>query len=516
MFGKFKDMLQGVRHKQEVVALTEQLHERSEALSKCNCTLQTTKKRLEAMEATVKNSGLLSLTEIQARLVEQTDVLNKLNEEVAETEKILTNAKEQAARQKREALKKLQADHEERMVQMRRDLDNQQVKVMATHTNERNKIAAELISLRAELTDTKRRLVDAQEQELLESFSLYEPHFSFTNSAEYKERLDEIRAIQKESVKSISATVDSWESGGAELTKAQFKRLRKDILKLSMRAFNSECDNCIDNVKFNNIDRMETRIRKAFDTCNKLLETCDVFWKEGVLERKLDELRLAHEFQVKRQQEKEEARQAREEQREQEKMEREIREARAKIEKERKHFRAALASLHTRLASASEEDKADIQARIDELNTQNSKLDEEERVLDYREQNSRAGYVYVISNIGAFGENIFKIGMTRRLEPMDRVDELGDASVPFRFDVHAMVFSDNAPALEAKLHNHFAAGRLNKVNGRKEFFRADIKAIESVIRANYDKVVEVVHIPPAQQYRESLLLTLPREAMVAV
>ena len=99
---------------------------------------------------------------------------------------------------------------------------------------------------------------------------------------------------------------------------------------------------------------------------------------------------------------------------------------------------------------------------------------------------------------------------------MERVDELGDASVPFRFDVHAMVFSDNAPALEAKLHSHFAAGRLNKVNGRKEFFRADLKAIEAVIRANYDAVVEVVHAAPAEQYRERLRLTMPLESKESV
>jgi len=132
-----------------------------------------------------------------------------------------------------------------------------------------------------------------------------------------------------------------------------------------------------------------------------------------------------------------------------------------------------------------------------------------------REQNAKAGYVYVISNVGAFGEGIYKIGMTRRLDPMERVDELGDASVPFWFDVHAMVFSENAPSLEAKLHERFSTGRLNKVNGRKEFFRADIREIEAVIRANYDAVVEVVHEAPAEQFRESLRMAVPSEAIQA-
>jgi len=138
----------------------------------------------------------------------------------------------------------------------------------------------------------------------------------------------------------------------------------------------------------------------------------------------------------------------------------------------------------------------------------------QKKLIDYREQNAKAGYVYVISNVGAFGEGVFKIGMTRRLEPMDRVDELGDASVPFWFDVHAMVFSNNAPALEAKLHERFAAGRLNKVNGRKEFFRADIAEIESVIRENYDAAVEVAHEAPAEQYRESLRMALPKSEIL--
>lgn len=373
---------------------------------------------------------------------------------------------------------------------------------------------SDLDAARAQLQAVQQQILGAEDTVLLESFALYEPKYQFTNSIDYKNRLEVIRAEQKESAKSISAVVDSWDNEAAHLTKAQWKKLRKDGLKLALRSFNSESEYCIDNVKFSNLEKMEERIRRSFETCNKLLNAMDVWWKDIVLERKLQELYLAHEYQMKRQEEKEAARQAREDQREQEKLEKEIREARAKIEKERRHFTSALQKLQLRLGAATDQqERDDLQTRIDEISSQNSKLDEEERLLDYREQNARAGYVYVISNIGAFGEGIYKIGMTRRLEPMDRVDELGDASVPFRFDVHTLVFSDNAPALEAKLHSHFAAGRLNKVNGRKEFFRADLKEIEVVIRANYDAVVEVVHATPAEQYRESLRLAMPLESI---
>lgn len=372
----------------------------------------------------------------------------------------------------------------------------------------------ELEATRTQLKTLQQQILGAEDTILLESFALYQPKYQFTNSSDYKARLDTIREDQKQTARGLSAAVDSWDHSGVELTKAQWKQLRKDVLKLALRSFNSESEYCVDNVKFSNLEKMEERIRRSFETCNKLLKHIDAWWKDVVLERKLEELYLAHEYQVKRQEEKEAARQAREDQREQEKLEKEIREARAKIEKERKHFTSALQKLKARLDAAQDpQDRDDLQARIDELSAQHSKLDEEEKLLDYREQNARAGYVYVISNIGAFGEGVYKIGMTRRLEPLERVDELGDASVPFRFDVHAMIFSDDAPALEAKLHTHFAAGRINKVNGRKEFFRADLKEIEAVIRANYDAVVEVVHAAPAEQYRESLLLAMPLQAV---
>lgn len=373
---------------------------------------------------------------------------------------------------------------------------------------------SEIESARTQLISIRQQIVGAEDTVLLESFGLYTPKFQLTNSTEYKARLDAIRDEQKQSAKMLSTEVDSWEDSAVQLTKTQWKKLRKDALKLALRSFNSESEYCVDNVKFSNVEKMESRIRRSFETCNKLLSSIDAWWKDIVLERKLQELYLAHEYQVKREAEKEAARQAREDQREQEKLEKEVREARAKIDKERRHFVSAIQKLQQRLATTvDKQEREDLQKRIDEITRQNSQLEEEEKQLDYREQNARAGYVYVISNIGAFGENIYKIGMTRRLEPMDRVDELGDASVPFRFDVHAMVFSNDAPTLEANLHSHFAAGRLNKVNGRKEFFRADLKEIEAVIRANYDAVVEVIHAAPAEQFRESIRLVMPIESI---
>lgn len=370
----------------------------------------------------------------------------------------------------------------------------------------------EAMSVTAQIGELRRQVLVLEETILLESFALYTPRFSLTNSTAYKERLDQVRARQKDMIKSGSAASGNmdWQVNGK---KSEGKRLVTDMMKLLLRSFNNECDYCVDHVKFDNVELGEKRIRQSFDSCNKLGRVMSVSLSSAYLDLKLEELRLAHEFQLKKQEEKEEAKRAREELREQQKLEQEIRSARDKISKERKHFAGAIRDLQTRLDKASsDQERIDLQAKIAEIESKKAELDQEEKLIDYREQNAKAGYVYVISNIGAFGEGVYKIGMTRRLDPMERVDELGDASVPFWFDVHALVFSENAPALEAKLHDHFAAGRLNKINGRKEFFRADIQEIEAVIRANYDALVEVVHEAPAEQYRESLRMVLSADA----
>lgn len=363
------------------------------------------------------------------------------------------------------------------------------------------------------VSELRGQVLVLEETLLLESFALYTPKFKLSTSYEYKTRLDGIRERQKAMIKNGEAATGNmgWEVNGS---KAEGRKLVNDMIKLVIRSFNNEADYCVDNVKFDNIELGEKRIRQSFEACNRLGRVMTVRLSEQYLNLKLDELHLAHEFQVKKQEEKEEAKRAREELREQQKLEQEIRAAREKIAKERKHFAAALRDLQARLEKATtDEDKAALLTKISEVEAGKAALDNEEKVIDYREQNAKAGYVYVISNVGAFGEGVYKIGMTRRLDPSERIDELGDASVPFWFDVHAMVFSENAPALEAKLHERFAAGRLNKVNGRKEFFRADIAEIEAVIRANYDAVVEVVREAPAEQYRESLRMSMPTSAI---
>jgi DNA repair exonuclease SbcCD ATPase subunit len=224
------------------------------------------------------------------------------------------------------------------------------------------------------------------------------------------------------------------------------------------------------------------------------------------LDLKLQELYLSYEFECKREEEREELRQQREMEKEQQALAREIAEKQKKILKDETHFKKALEELTAKRETVSEAEKESYEKRIKELEEKLQAFSDERADLDYRIQNTGAGYVYIISNIGAFGESVFKIGTTRRLEPLERIKELGDASVPFGFDVHALIFSHNAYNLESTLHKAFEKYKLNKVNPRKEFFAVSIQEIENVIRTHHDAVVEFVKIPEAEEYRKSLMM----------
>nr|WP_277612726.1 DUF4041 domain-containing protein [Methanocorpusculum petauri] len=275
-------------------------------------------------------------------------------------------------------------------------------------------------------------------------------------------------------------------------------------IKQIVRSFNAECENAIDRVKFNNVESMKGRIKRSYDHLNKLNKTNAICISEKYYNLKIEELHLAIEYALKKQQEKEELKRIREEQREEAKLAKEIEEARKEIGKEQKHYNNLLSKLDMQLLDTSDEVKrSELIEKRENVVAQIADLDKALQDIDYRAANMKAGYVYIISNIGSFGENIYKIGMTRRLDPMERIDELGDASVPFNFDTHAIIFSEDAPALEAALHRAFESKKLNMVNTRREFFRVTLSDIEEVVRKNYDKTVDFNVIPPAEQYRNS-------------
>ena len=363
-------------------------------------------------------------------------------------------------------------------------------------------VVAETKAVNHELAELQKQVVITEEAILMQSFGLYAPRYEFANSDRYKKRLGDIRTSQKELIKQGSAASGSESftyNGKASLG----TKMVKDMQKLLLRAFNSECDECINNVKYNNFDAAKQRITSSSDAISKLGKMLSVAITAAYFTLKIEELHLTFEYRLKVQEEKEQSRELREQDREAKKLEKEIEDARRAIEKEKKHFSNALAKIVAQLAAASEADRAALLAKKAELESALAQVAEKLKDIDYREANAKAGYVYVISNLGAFGDDVFKIGVTRRLDPFERVDDLGDASVPFEFDVHAMIFSENAFALEAALHKAFENRKLNMVNHRREFFRAPLAEIKTVIGSSFDKTVEWTDLPSAEEYRTS-------------
>lgn len=371
---------------------------------------------------------------------------------------------------------------------------------------EKEELDQKIEELKKIRNNLKHEVIELDDKILFQDFGVYSPQYNFANLDQYKERLDEIRNLQKEMIKNGTAAIctANWKVQGSE--KAG-KKLIAENIKQIIRNFNTECDLCINKVKFSNYENVKERIYKSYEMNNRLNETNQTTIAIEYYRLKVKELDLAFEYQQKKKEEREELRRKRELLREEEKVAIEIEIRRKELEKEQEHYQNYLKKINEQIEVETSESRKEalIMKREDAMNNI-ADVELAMKDLDYREANHRAGYVYVISNIGAFGEDVYKIGMTRRLEPEERIAELSGASVPFRFDIHAMIFSNDAPKLEAALHNELADKKINLVNGRKEFFRVSLEEIKRVVRENHDKTVDFVNIPDAEQYRESLMI----------
>ena len=362
------------------------------------------------------------------------------------------------------------------------------------------KLVEERDKITTELKQKREDLIILDDELLLQSFGFFDPKFNLESSAKYKLKLEEIRSKQKEMVKSNVATdhFDGWTLDGS---KQKGQCMNNDNIKLTLRSFNNECDTIISKVKFNNVEAYEKRINAAYKALNKANVRNKIVIKKSYLELKIDELYLAYEYENKKEEEKEEQREIREQMREEAKAKAELQKAREVVEKEEAHFLKELGALNEKLETLQGEARQAYEDKIIELETKLKEIVGIKDDIENKEKNTRAGYVYIISNIGSFGENVYKIGMTKRLEPMDRVKELGDASVPFIFDVHAMIFSEDAPNLENALHTHFNNRRLNLINQRKEFFNVSLEEIEKVVKENHNATVEFTKLAEASDFR---------------
>ncbi len=351
-------------------------------------------------------------------------------------------------------------------------------------------------SLKARLKDLKNEIGDLQKEAVFEYSQL--KFDDDTTSSELKTEFKMQELKEKELLKSNAALIIE-----KDLSKKELQAQSKQIL----RSFNSEISILMDKLTANNADSIREKLAKSFETLNKIYAIDGIALSKELLKLKFDQFDMLCAIKIKEQQEKEQQQAIKEQMKEEERVRREIEAEKKKIEKEEKQFSAEVKKLMDYMSKTTSE--VEKQLYVDKIKELEEKLrilqDDKERVLE-REANTRAGFVYIISNIGSFGEDVFKVGMTRRLEPMDRVKELSSASVPFEFDVHAMIFSEDAPGLENMLHSELRDYQVNKVNPRKEFFKVDLNHIAGLVKERFNATTEFTMIAEAQQYRESLKL----------
>lgn len=408
------------------------------------------------------------------------------------------------------------------------DIITQRDALIATANNRANIILDEARQTAQRQLDEARQTVDAQnsrllhlrqeyeKQENLNSFLLekiapleerqnlyqldfYEPHFNFEQTLDFERELNNIRKSQKLLISSGDAVRIIL-----MVKEKNNLRLAKLLQKFLLRSFNSECDLFVKNVDYKNVVTYEKRIEYAFDQLNKWTAEYGVEISDEYLKLKLDELHIVYEYQEKKQDEAEEQRRIKEIMRDELKAEREMEKEKQKAEEEERQIQRLLDKIRENTSKAEGTELMRMNAQISVLQEQLEEAKQKSRALS-QAQLTKSGYVYVISNIGSFGENVFKIGMTRRLEPQERIDELGDASVPFKFDVHAVIHCDNAPEMENKLHQHFKDKQINKINTRKEFFRCSLEEIAQAVQ-QYHGNVQFTMFAEAKEYRQSLAL----------
>lgn len=354
-------------------------------------------------------------------------------------------------------------------------------------------IAAAAASSRAELSGLQAQVVQAREEVILQEVGVYDYHHRLEDSVAYRAQLDNIRKRIREMSKKDGGAVQGTTNWTVDGSAPKGRKMVNEISKLLLRAYNGEADVLVNKMRPYKLDAAVDRLNKARATIVRLGQTMNIAIAEPFHRLRLEELRLTADFLAKKEEEKEAERAERERLREEARARKEFEAEKARLLKEQAHYATALERIRK---TGSPEEVAAAEAKLTEIGDAIHGVEE-------REANIRAGYVYVISNFGAFGPHVIKIGMTRRLEPLDRVRELGDASVPFRYDVHALVFSEDAVSLENRLHQALTDRRLNLVNQRREFFYANPAEVRELLTQADGSVLEFVEHPEAEEWHQS-------------
>lgn len=366
------------------------------------------------------------------------------------------------------------------------------------YQHETSAMNSEFARLQAQLATLRAEVVETDDAKLMQEVGVYQYRHVLADAEAYKVELDRAATAMKDMVKRKTA-VEASSSFHYNNSLAQGRKFVGDLSKLMLRAYNAEAENCVRVLKAGNLASAVKRLETAVRTIEKLGVMASIRISPAYHATRLRELELTADYLAKKQQEKEEERERRAVLREEQKALQEYRREQERLLKEQSHYQNAIAALR---ANGDLEGAAHLERKLAEIEAALSGIEE-------RQANIRAGYVYVISNIGSFGPEVVKIGMTRRLEPMDRVRELGDASVPFRFDVHALFFSHDAVGIEHQLHAKLEARRLNRVNRRREYFRCTPAEVKALLHDLAGNLLDYRDEPEAFEYRQSAGMALP-------
>lgn len=337
------------------------------------------------------------------------------------------------------------------------------------------------------------RYPDLDDRIALREAGIYQYHHPLENSEKYRDQLANNRLRLLALIREHKA-ISSVSTFTFENSASRGNKLIKELSGLALNAFNQEFENALRVMKAGTHELAKKRVLAAAEKVERFGRMLDLRILPEFLALRIQELELTADYLAKQAEEKMREREQKELLREEEKARRELEAEKERLEKERDHYLSALEALNS---SNSSEDVGDLRLRLEEI-------EEALRRNDYRINNVRAGYVYVISNEGSFGPSLIKIGMTRRLSPMDRINELGDASVPFRFSVHALFFSDDAVRLEASLHKRFESSRVNRVNLRKEFFFASPSEVRKALEEAEGALLEFDESPVSEEFHQSI------------
>ena len=334
-------------------------------------------------------------------------------------------------------------------------------------------------------------VVATNDDAVLQEVGIYRYHHPLEAAADYQDRLNQLDAEIANAVK-FGHAIEKSNQFTYDNSLAKGKKMSDDLGKLMLRAYNAEAESCVRSLRAGNVVTAKERLERSREAIAKLGKMMEMRISTVLHDLRIREIELTADFLMKKQEEREAVKEERARLREEMKVAAELATERDRLDKERAHILNTIQTLQTK-GSADPVLEGKL-ANIDDAIARN----------DYRAANIRAGYVYIISNSGAFGSDVVKIGLTRRLEPLTRVDELGDASVPFRFDVHCLFFSEDAVTLEAELHAHFAPRRLNQANLRKEFFFATPAEVRDVLKSKLGNLLEFNEHAEATDYHQSL------------